>query len=435
MSFLHVFLILGFLFIEAHAFSQPRALHLSIVDERSAKCVWYVDSPLSDLVEYDGSCVWGDSSTQMNRSAIGRSYSYTAGGFNGSLHEVELTGLAEDSSVYYRCGSNHDSHDLWSYVKRFVLSGSSVHVETPIEISPWIGLVADMGVEESSYTISSMASAAQAQSLGLVIHGGDISYADDYLPSENNSYIWIEFMKETENFASTVPYMSCPGNHEAQFDFAAYTNWMRMPHTNSKSPSPFYYSFNYAGVHYLMMSTEHDFTPGSIQYQWIEKDLEEAFYRRRLGIPWIVVVGHRPLYCSSVTLSRRCTEEAPKYRQWLEPLLHKWKVDVYLCGHNHQYERSYPVYNMTVSAKSYLHPNSTVFIVNGAAGNKEHNDPDYLPDKDAPWRAAHGKGFDTGWMRMRASAKQMQFEYHLSETGRVTDTFTITRRGVIYGFG
>lgn len=45
-----------------------------------------------------------------------------------------------------------------------------------------------------------------------------------------------------------------------------------------KSPtdgnSIFWYSFNYVNVHVIQMSSEHDYTVGSEQYEWIEANLK-----------------------------------------------------------------------------------------------------------------------------------------------------------------
>ena len=41
-----------------------------------------------------------------------------------------------------------------------------------------------------------------------------------------------------------------------------------------------------------------------------------------------------------------------------------------ISGHNHQYERSYPVYHGSPTQKDYINPKAPVYIVNGAAGNK-----------------------------------------------------------------
>ena len=48
-------------------------------------------------------------------------------------------------------------------------------------------------------------------------------------------------------------------------------------------------------VHMVMLSTEHDYRPGSPQYVWLENDLKSV---DRTKTPFIMVGGHRPMYCS-----------------------------------------------------------------------------------------------------------------------------------------
>ena len=39
-----------------------------------------------------------------------------------------------------------------------------------------------------------------------------------------------------------------------------------------------------------MMSTEHDYSPGSPQHTWLEVDLQAAVNNRH-NVPWIVLIG------------------------------------------------------------------------------------------------------------------------------------------------
>ena len=55
------------------------------------------------------------------------------------------------------------------------------------------------------------------------------------------------------------------------------------------------YSYDYGLVHFIMMSTEHNFEPGSRQYKWLENDLKNV---DRKKTPWLVFGGHRPMYDS-----------------------------------------------------------------------------------------------------------------------------------------
>ena len=68
------------------------------------------------------------------------------------------------------------------------------------------------------------------------------------------------------------------------------------------------YSFDYASVHFIMMSTEHNFTQGSPQYEWMEQDLKNV---NRSLTPWVVMAGHRAMYTSQMIESKDLLERAP----------------------------------------------------------------------------------------------------------------------------
>jgi hypothetical protein len=46
----------------------------------------------------------------------------------------------------------------------------------------------------------------------------------------------------------------------------------------------------------LSFSTEHNYSKGSEQWAWIEEDLKSV---DRTITPWLLVQGHRPIYCST----------------------------------------------------------------------------------------------------------------------------------------
>ena len=52
----------------------------------------------------------------------------------------------------------------------------------------------------------------------------------------------------------------------------------------------FWYSFNYGTVHITHLSTEHDFFPGSPQYEWMISDFAAV---DRSVTPWLILAGHR----------------------------------------------------------------------------------------------------------------------------------------------
>ncbi|XP_066273728.1 uncharacterized protein [Branchiostoma lanceolatum] len=399
--------------------------------------------------------------------AVGRAYTYTAGNFNATLNEAVMTYDAGSVpvTINYQCGDGNyvmsppynftiqpatiqkGSNGKGSKKKRRI---NNVSYEMSSKISPGrtcsgeacvtggervgkVALIADMGIEEDSFTVRSIQRQVEQGELDFVLHAGDVSYADRFGTTfgsgdGNNSWVWVQYMTSLQGFAARVPYMTGPGNHEEQFDFAAYRNWLHMPGNESGSSSPFYYSFDYLGVHFVSISTEHDLRGNSSQHRWLEQDLRTADLNRA-RTPWILVFGHRPLYCSSAVLwTTRCTKEARQHRRDFEELFERYHVDVYVCGHNHQYERSWPVSYGNVTAKNYINPAATVHIVTGAAGSPEGNDPTYVPEFMAPWRAGYSLTVKTGWTLMEVNSTALAFSYiHSVDSGKVVDSFTITK--------
>lgn len=52
----------------------------------------------------------------------------------------------------------------------------------------------------------------------------------------------------------------------------------------------FWYSFDYAGIHVVQMSTEHNWTRGSEQFEWLKADLLRV---NRSATPWVILTAHR----------------------------------------------------------------------------------------------------------------------------------------------
>ena len=100
-------------------------------------------------------------------------------------------------------------------------------------------------------------------------------------------------------------------------------------------------------------------------------------------------------------------------------------MDAVLAGHDHQYERSYPVYRGRATQSHYRQPRAPVYIVNGAAGNPEILDPTFQPR--VAWRAAFRASMTTGFLLMTPSASSLAFRYVQSEGNLVVDSFNITR--------
>jgi hypothetical protein len=134
--------------------------------------------------------------------------------------------------------------------------------------------------------------------------------------------------------ATRLAWMSCPGNHERDWPGSkslfngldsggecgvSYSTRLQMPRPSFDDT---WWSRDIGAVHYLSISTEHSFAPGSSQYDFIERDLRQV---TRGYTPWVIVGGHRPMYISSTNTAPVDGDQtvAALLRQHLEPLFAK----------------------------------------------------------------------------------------------------------------
>merc|ERR1712032_1104823 len=74
----------------------------------------------------------------------------------------------------------------------------------------------------------------------------------------------------------------------------------------------------------------------------------------------------------------------------MEPILFEYGVDFFINGHEHNYERSYPLYNGS-SVRSNVDPKAPIYIVSGAAGSREMHEPFTRPQP--AWSAFRSNSF------------------------------------------
>jgi hypothetical protein len=135
----------------------------------------------------------------------------------------------------------------------------------------------------------------------LGLHIGDIAYNLDIAPRGD------DYIKGVSPMASTFPWMMGPGNHEADCNYT-YQNYrarfeaqnMTRSLRGPASGSSRYYSFELGPVHFVMFDTDaYGFDEVAYmlrqQFEWLAADLA-AVDRQRT--PWIVLMSHRPMYCS-----------------------------------------------------------------------------------------------------------------------------------------
>lgn len=332
-------------------------------------------------------------------------------GYQGYRHNVELTGLTPNTTYYYVVGSEAKG---WSDLLHFATA--------PILGEPFTFLAfADMGTTTDAARASAMMS---KEEYNFSIHSGDISYAG------GRQDIWNRFMQQIGPMASYHPYMTTVGNHENETreGHDSYLARFSMPPlANPQDPdhSEFYYSFNVSSVHFIALKADYkegsslyprlsDFDP--VQTAWLRDDLEAA--ATDTAHPWIVVFFHYPLFSSG---SDHGSWEAGR-AAWAA-LFDRYHVALVITGHDHDYERSYPVWsNGTVATLGYngtfTDPGAPVYVVTGGGGE----DHDRF-GRINPWSAAHSTSFE--FVEVRVSGQSMAVQAVRSRDGGLLDCFEI----------
>ncbi|EEC20453.1 purple acid phosphatase, putative, partial [Ixodes scapularis] len=204
------------------------------------------------------------------------------------IHRVTLTGLQPGSLYRYHCGSNMGWSSLFFF--RAMRSGQNW--------SPRLAVFGDMG-NVNAQSLPFLQEEAQKGTIDAVLHVGDFAYDMD----SDNARVGDEFMRQIEPVAAYVPYMTCVGNHENSYNFSNYVNRFSMVDKSGNINNHFF-SFDLGPAHIISFSTEfyffveYGYAQIANQYHWLEEDLKEATKpENRAKRPWIITMGHRPMYC------------------------------------------------------------------------------------------------------------------------------------------
>ena len=377
-------------------FTTPEQIHISFgVDPTKMVVTWSTMN-----VTQNSTCVYGiDTPTMV---AKGYTRKFVDGGpqrHTQYIHRVTLINLKPGTRYVYSCGNGILMSDVYKFVS----------MKDGTDWSPRIALFGDLGYVNAQ-SVPRLINDCKKEMYDAIFHVGDFGYDLD----TNDGHIGDKFLNLIEPFAAETPYMTCPGNHEQKYHFSNYKNRFTMP--GDEHMDMMVYSFNIGPAHVISISTEFyfHFYYGIIQvveqYEWLERDLKEAAKpENRAKRPWIITMGHRPMYCSNNDHDD-CTHHESWVRvgvplvHWfgLENLFHQYGVDVMVWAHEHSYERFWPVYNREVlngsKAEPYTNPKAPVHFITGSAGCQERHDP-FMNQTIPEWSAF--RSLDYGYSRMQ----------------------------------
>ncbi|KAJ0963491.1 hypothetical protein J5N97_028613 [Dioscorea zingiberensis] len=265
------------------------------------------------------------------------------------------------------------------------------------------------------------------KNIDIVLHIGDLCYANGYLSQ------WDQFTAQIEPIASTVPYMVGSETGPGQDHFMGIIKDSggecgilaeTMFYVPAENRAKFWYKTDYGMSHFCVADTDHDWRPGTEQYEFIEHCLASVDRQKQ---PWLIFLAHRVLgYYSDYSYSVEGSFQEPMGRESLQELWQKYKVDIALYGHAHNYERTCPVYqNSCVRNASNLYTGpfaATTHVVVGGGGAALS----YFTTVQTKW--SHFQDVDYGFVKLTAfNHSTLLLEYKKSSDGKVYDHFTISR--------
>jgi predicted MPP superfamily phosphohydrolase len=241
----------------------------------------------------------------------------------------------------------------------------------------------------------------------------------DYIYNDDTADCWLEIVEPIDNIMRIAI-----GNHETG---AILTELMEHYDLTDQ-----YYSFDYQNVHFTVMSDYVSDEIGSEQYTFVQNDLAKA--AADPNIHWIVVSHHSQKYAATKNY------EIPDENDWnniYHPLFEQYNVDLVLQGHQHNYQRTYPIkYNddspanpiITDRNKStYTNPEGQIFLTVGTGGASLHS----LNGNKAPYTVT-AQDEEYGFLNLDVAGSNnggttMLVGTFYSNDGTVKDKFTITK--------
>lgn len=357
-----------------------------------------------------GSTVWyGINSSNLNKIQYGYETSYN---FNypkkgvyesGTIHHVELSNLIPSTQYFYICGDieTNTKSNLFNFT-------TTPNIGNIFPVT--FGVLGDLGqTKDSELTLFHL---SQNKNIQLILHPGDLSYADC------NQQLWDSYGELIEPIASRIPWMVGPGNHELELTndnkfYLSFEARYKMPKVKDAQFGPVtipakyhdddlnlpyccssifqsiynygnsFYSFETASAHIIFLNPYSSTDPQSEQYKWLLSDLKLV---NRKITPWLIVVMHCPWYSSNQ--DHYGEAQTVLMRNYMEDIFYEYKVNIAFMGHVHAYERTYPVY------KNLTDDYGTIYITIGDGGNFEGHAKLYF---DQPNWSAFRNGTDYGF--------------------------------------
>ncbi|OQX59594.1 MAG: hypothetical protein B5M52_02955 [Helicobacteraceae bacterium 4484_230] len=155
----------------------------------------------------------------------------------------------------------------------------------------------------------------------IALHVGDwVNHG--YQEADWSSQFFDPSHTYSNKFQANIPINGVRGNHEG--DGNLFLKYFPYPYETGG----FYWSFDYGPVHIAIVDQYVDYSPGSVQHNWLKKDLESSTKR------WKFIVLHEPGWTAGGH------DNNVDVQNHINSLAVKNGVNIIFAGHNHYYARA-----------------------------------------------------------------------------------------------
>ncbi|MFI2297779.1 purple acid phosphatase family protein [Actinacidiphila glaucinigra] len=221
------------------------------------------------------------------------------------------------------------------------------------------------------------------EKVGPLFHllNGDLCYANT---GPDRIRVWRDFLTNNSRSARFRPWMPCAGNHEIELGngklgLDAYQTYFELPSTETQPElDNLWYSFTVGSVKVIALQNDDialqeggdvyiNGYSGGRQLAWLKKELKSA--RASKDIDWIVVCMHQVMISSATAANGADVALRAAYG----PLFDEYGVDLVVCGHEHDYERSLAVRGVVPGSVTLTpNPSQTALDVIDSAHGTTH---------------------------------------------------------------
>jgi hypothetical protein len=357
-------------------------------------------------------------------------------------HIVKLTGLSPDTKYYYAIGTSSDA----------LASGADYSfVTSPSHGKPTrIWAIGDCGTASANYYGSWLVrdayygfEASRDTDVWLMLgdnaygYGTDSEYQiavfDTYQTLLRRSVLWSTI----GNHETYAPQVGEPISYFDIFSFPMAGEAGGVP-----SGTENYYSFDYGNIHFVCLDSElSSRQPGDAMLNWLDADLSANTNE------WTIAFWHSPPYSKGSHDSDNLFDNGGNMTQMranVAPILENHGVDLVLCGHSHNYERSYLMHGHYGFSTELL-PS----MIRDAGSGRVNETGAYLKSSEEPG-ADEGTVYivagSSGWATFQTGRHPIMYEAllqmgslvididgerldakFLRETGAIDDYFTIIK--------